>query len=95
MKWLFGGLAAAVLAVLSKRQEEDDPADERSDALPVLPTGPVVRPVRTEVEVDRPGRHWTWEELAVSATAVRLGLDNTPTAEAKANLRVLCAEVLG
>lgn len=90
MKWLLGGFAAAVMAVLSKRKEE--PLDAEPADLPVVPTGPDVRPVRTEVA--RPGRHWTWEELSVSATARRLGLDNTPTPEARANLRWMCAEVL-
>ncbi|MEZ4323542.1 MAG: D-Ala-D-Ala carboxypeptidase family metallohydrolase [Myxococcota bacterium] len=42
----------------------------------------------------RPGRHWTWEELTVSAAARRLGLDNTPGPAARANLRRLCAELL-
>ena len=43
---------------------------------------------------NRPGRLWTWEELTVSPTARRLGLDNTPGPVAQANLRRLCAEVL-
>ncbi len=43
---------------------------------------------------DRPGRYWTWEELTVSPTAKRLGLDNKPGPVARANLRRLCAEVL-
>ncbi|MCH5233000.1 MAG: peptidase M15 [Muribaculaceae bacterium] len=34
------------------------------------------------------------EELTRSATAIRLGIDNTPGSEAKDNLRRLCREVL-
>jgi hypothetical protein len=91
MKWLLGGFAA--LAALMMRKREDEEATEPSTSpIPVLPTGPVRRPVRTEL--DRPGRHWTWEELSVSVTAKRLGLDNTPGPVARANLRRLCAEVL-
>ncbi len=92
MKWLLGGFAAAVMAVLSKRR--DEPEEPTDGPLPVVPTGPVLRPVRTEVPVDRPGELWTWEELSVSAKAARLGLDNTPTPEARANLRWMCREVL-
>jgi hypothetical protein len=90
MKWLLGGFAATVMALLARKPETvEDPSPAK---VPVVPTGPDLRPVRTEV--DRPGKHWTWAELSVSDAARRLGLDNTPTAEARANLRVMCAEVL-
>lgn len=91
MKWLLGGMAALAALMVRKRSEEE-PTEPSSPAIPVVNTGPVLRPVRTEV--DRPGHYWTWEELSVSATAMRLGLDNTPGPEARANLRRLCAEVL-
>ena len=38
--------------------------------------------------------HFTLEELTRSATARRLGIDNTPTPEVKANLKALCVNVL-
>ena len=38
--------------------------------------------------------HFTLEELVKSDTAARLGIDNTPTSEACANLRRLAIEVL-
>jgi hypothetical protein len=38
--------------------------------------------------------HFTLEELTVSQTAARLGLDNTPGPEALANLRHLCEALL-
>ena len=44
--------------------------------------------------VGRVGRLWTWEELTVSAAAVRLGLANVPTPEAMRNLEWLVHEVL-
>ena len=40
------------------------------------------------------GRFFSWAELTRSNTARRLGLDNTPTPEAQANLRALVADVL-
>lgn len=39
-------------------------------------------------------KHFTIKELTVSATAERLGIDNTPTTEAVGNLRQLVANVL-
>jgi hypothetical protein len=91
MKWLLGGFAATVMALLAKKEREtvDDPV---AGTVPVVPTGPDLRPGRTEV--DRPGKHWTWAELSVSDAARQLGLDNTPTPEARANLRWMCAHVL-
>lgn len=38
--------------------------------------------------------HFTLDEFTDSQTAARLGLDNTPTFEAVANLRVLCETIL-
>lgn len=38
--------------------------------------------------------HFTIEEMTRSATAIALGIDNTPDAEATANLKNLCTEVL-
>lgn len=92
MKWLFGGVAATLLAMLAKRRSEE--TEEEAPPIPSVPTGPVIQPVRTEVPAERPGVHWTWPELSVSATAVRLGLDNTPTPQARANLRFTVREVL-
>lgn len=40
------------------------------------------------------GRYFTWAELVRSTAASRLGLDNTPTAEAAANLRKLVERLL-
>jgi len=40
------------------------------------------------------GRFFSWAELTRSNTARRLGLDNTPTPEAQANMRALVADVL-
>lgn len=42
----------------------------------------------------RVGQFFTWAELTASATAQRLGLDNTPTAQARAAMEVLVAYVL-
>lgn len=39
-------------------------------------------------------KHFTIKELTASATAQRLNIDNTPTAEAVANLQQLVANVL-
>ena len=39
-------------------------------------------------------KHFTIKELTASATAQRLDIDNTPTAEAVANLQQLVANVL-
>ncbi len=44
--------------------------------------------------VGQPGRFFTWAEFTSSGTASRLGLDNTPTPEAQANIRQLCTTVL-
>ena len=83
----------AALAALTVRQRSEEEASEpATPSIPELIPGPVFRPTRTEI--DRPGRFWTWQELSVSATAARLGLDNTPTPAARANLRRLCVEVL-
>ena len=38
--------------------------------------------------------HFSKQEMQRSATAIRLGLDNTPDAEAEANLQALCTHVL-
>ena len=38
--------------------------------------------------------HFTLEEFTRSATAERLGIDNTPSREDLANMRALCADVL-
>ena len=40
------------------------------------------------------GRFFSWAELTGSATARRLGIDNTPTPEAQAALQALVADVL-
>ncbi len=40
------------------------------------------------------GRFFSWAELTRSNAARRLGLDNTPTPEAEANLRALVTDVL-
>jgi zinc D-Ala-D-Ala carboxypeptidase len=42
----------------------------------------------------RPGEFFSWEELTSSATASRLGMDNTPSNEQKVNLKALCNMVL-
>lgn len=42
----------------------------------------------------RLSRDFTLEELVYSATALRLGIDNTPTDQEEANLRRLATEVL-
>ena len=39
-------------------------------------------------------KHFTTEELTRSATARRLGIDNTPTRQATANLKQLVANIL-
>ena len=51
---------------------------------PVLPRRPT----------GRVGKHWTWEELTVSPTAKRLGLDNTPPEWAMRNLEWMVLHVL-
>lgn len=38
--------------------------------------------------------HFTLEEMIFSSTAARHGIDNTPPADAVANLKALCANVL-
>lgn len=38
--------------------------------------------------------HFTLEEMIVSQTAIRRGIDNTPTSEIQTNLINLCADVL-
>jgi zinc D-Ala-D-Ala carboxypeptidase len=38
--------------------------------------------------------HFTLEELTISQTALRLGIDNTPSAEILANLTRLCETIL-
>jgi hypothetical protein len=38
--------------------------------------------------------HFTLEELTISQTAVRKGIDNTPTLEVCTNLEALCGNVL-
>lgn len=38
--------------------------------------------------------HFTLDEMVRSGTAIRLGIDNRPDAEAVENMRVLCLEVL-
>ena len=38
--------------------------------------------------------HFTLQELTVSQTAARLGIDNTPDAEGTENLRALCEQIL-
>ncbi len=40
------------------------------------------------------GRFFSWAELAASSTAQRLGIDNTPPAEAAARLQVLVRDLL-
>lgn len=39
-------------------------------------------------------QHFSLREFVISATAIRLGIDNTPPDEAVARLRVLCEKVL-
>lgn len=38
--------------------------------------------------------HFTLEELLLSSTAIRLGIDNTPSAEVIASLTLLCSSIL-
>lgn len=41
-----------------------------------------------------PGKYFTWDEMQVSGTAARLGLDNTPDADARKNLCYLVQQIL-
>lgn len=51
-------------------------------------------PERARRPTGRVGKHWTWEELTVSPTAKRLGLDNTPPEWAMRNLEWMVRHVL-
>jgi len=51
-------------------------------------------PARARRPTGRVGKHWTWEELTVSPTAKRLGLDNTPPEWAMRNLEWMVRHVL-
>ena len=51
-------------------------------------------PARAQRPTGRVGKHWTWEELTVSPTAKRLGLDNTPPEWAMRNLEWMVRHVL-
>ena len=42
----------------------------------------------------QPGRFFTWKEFTKSGTASRLGIDNTPTPQAAARIRLLCSAIL-
>ncbi len=51
-------------------------------------------PAKGRRPTGRVGKHWTWEELTVSPTAKRLGLDNTPPEWAMRNLEWMVRHVL-
>ncbi len=51
-------------------------------------------PAKTCRPTGRVGKHWTWEELTVSPTAKRLGLDNSPPEWAMRNLEWMVRHAL-
>ncbi len=59
----------------------------------VAAASPARAAVRRVVD-GRVGRYYTWAELSASDAAKRLGVDNTPPPEARANLEVLVRYVL-